>query len=206
MHETPPPDLEWSPLVPGGAAFRTHRLVVRGPTRIELHPSAQARTLIGVVVLVGVIALGIAAWGGVVHEPAAVVTAGVFVLTCAVLASLLHRQLDNRRCFDLALGCYWRARGSGEQPTADALPLSSIRGLQITPEVVIGPEGDYAAYELNLVLEDGRRVNVLDHGNLEALLADATEVASRLHVPLWIAPELRESAEFKALDAGRGPS
>ena len=41
MSEQPPQDLDWSPLVPGGAAFKTHRLVVAAATRIELHPSAQ---------------------------------------------------------------------------------------------------------------------------------------------------------------------
>ena len=196
MNEQPPDDLDWSPLVPGGASFRTHCLIAPTPTRIELHPSASARALVGVVASTGVIASGFVVWGVVVKDGAAIVTGGVFVLTVGVLSLLLHRQLDNRRCFDAELGCYWRARGAVDQqrPGPDAVPLSSIRALQITPELVHHSEGDYTAYELNLVLADGRRVNVLDHGNLERLQTDARQIAAFLRVPLWIEPGLTPTA------------
>lgn len=197
MSEQPPEDLDWSPLVPGGAAFRTHRLVERTATRIELHPSAQARTLIGVVASLGVVALGFVVWGIVVNDPPAMVTAGVFVVTTGVLALLLRRQLDNCRFFDAQLGCYWRSRGAGDPPGSDAVPLSSIRGLQITPERIVNSESDYDAYELNLVLAEGRRVNVLDHGNLPELHADATRIAGFLRVPLWIEPGVERLAAIQ---------
>ncbi|HVH98624.1 MAG TPA: hypothetical protein VM869_07935, partial [Enhygromyxa sp.] len=70
--------------------------------------------------------------------------------------------------------------------------LSSIRGLQITPEEISGGESDFTAYELNLVLDDGRRVNVLDHGNLEQLHDHAKQLAAFLRVPLWIEPKLQD--------------
>jgi hypothetical protein len=198
MSEQPPADLDWSPLVPGGAAFRTHQLVVRSPARIELHPSIQARALIGVFASIGVIAVAIAVWGIIIDEPAAIVTAGVFVLTCSVLVLLLHRQLDNRSFFDAELGRCWSSRDAGDPRRLgpDPVPLSSIRALQNTSEVVIGPEGDYTAYELNLVLERGPRINVLDHGNLEHLHADATQIAALLRVPLWIEAHLTTGREL----------
>lgn len=201
MDDRPPPELDWSPVSPGGASFRTHQLVV-GPARIELHPSANARAVIGVVATVGVIALGFVVWGFVVDEPPAIVTAGVFVLTAGVLAPLLHRQLDNRRFFDAELDRYWSTRGAARDPGPDAVPLSSIRGLQITPELVSGGEADFTAYELNLILVDGRRVNVLDHGNLERLHADATRIAAFLRVPVWVEPGLR--GQISGIDGGRG--
>ena len=45
------------------------------------------------------------------------------------------------------------------------------------------------SYELNVVLQDGSRRNVVDHGNLDALRADARELAMFLVVPLWDATE-----------------
>ena len=186
MSEQPPQDLDWSPLVPGGAAFKTHRLVVPAATRIELHPSAQARTLVGLFVTGALIACGFVAWGIVAEDFAMVVVAGPFALIFGGFSFYLHRLLDNRRYFDAARGQYWR------EPKSELVSLSSIRGLQITPEEISGGESDFTAYELNLVLDDGRRVNVLDHGNLEQLHDHAQQLAAFLRVPLWIEPKLQD--------------
>jgi hypothetical protein len=186
MSDQPPEDLDWSPLVPGGAAFRTHRLLAPTPTRIELHPSANARALVGAFALGSMIAVGFVVWRSVAQDVPGIVTAGAFAVIFAGFALMLHKLLDNHRYFDAELGRYWSTRKASEP-----VPLSSIRGLQITPERVIGPESDYDAYELNLVLVDGRRVNVLDHGNLEQLHADAKQIAAFSRVPLWIEPGLQ---------------
>jgi len=47
----------------------------------------------------------------------------------------------------------------------------------------------FTSYELNLVLKDGSRRNLVDHGNLPALRDDARELAGFLIVPLWDATE-----------------
>jgi hypothetical protein len=44
----------------------------------------------------------------------------------------------------------------------------------------------WPTYELNLVLGDGSRENVVDHGDETALTADAQRLAQFLGVPLWI--------------------
>ena len=64
--------------------------------------------------------------------------------------------------------------------------------MQITPEEISAGESDFTAYELNLVLDDGRRVNVLDHGSLEELHVDTVQIAAYLRVPLWIEPGMRD--------------
>jgi hypothetical protein len=48
-----------------------------------------------------------------------------------------------------------------------------------------GSKSSYTSYELNLVLEDSRRINLVDHGNRKKLIADAQIVAEFLGVPLW---------------------
>ena len=48
-----------------------------------------------------------------------------------------------------------------------------------------GDKSRYYSYELNLVLEDGSRLNVIDHGNVEAIRADAQKLAAFLGKPLW---------------------
>jgi hypothetical protein len=43
----------------------------------------------------------------------------------------------------------------------------------------------YYSFELNLVLENGSRVNVVSHGDKERMVSDAEEVTKFLGKPLW---------------------
>jgi len=45
--------------------------------------------------------------------------------------------------------------------------------------------GSYWSFELNLVLRDGRRLNVMDHGDYDALRRDADTLAEFLGRPVW---------------------
>ena len=64
-------------------------------------------------------------------------------------------------------------------------PLSSIHALQLLSEFVSGSKSSYYSYELNLVLNDGSRINVVDHGNLERLRSDASALSRFLDKPVW---------------------
>jgi hypothetical protein len=52
-------------------------------------------------------------------------------------------------------------------------------------EFVSGSKNSYYSYELNLVLDDGSRINVVDHGNLERLRSDANALSQFLDKPVW---------------------
>jgi hypothetical protein len=164
--------------------FRTHR-ALQQEQRFELVPSGGARGLI-----VGIAVLGVAMLvGGLVGSRVWAdmgllwVGAAMFV-TCGVLALLLRRLLAHSHVFDRASGRYrWTRRPAGE------LALADVRGLQVLRKRVHGPDSDYDADELNLVLIDGRRVNVLDHGEPESLMRDAEALAGWLGRPLWVRRE-----------------
>ncbi len=70
-----------------------------------------------------------------------------------------------------------------------------MHALQLISEYVSG-KSSYYSYELNLVLDDGSRINVVDHGNLAAIREDAGKLALFLAKPLWDAtlrePQQRE--------------
>lgn len=186
------PPLDWSPVAPAGDAFPTHRLVAPTSTRLELRPTVHARRLIGVFLVL--------AAGGVVLSVEAVRTGdwrdigfsvGVALVFLAI-AWVLYRRHFYRRIFDTAVGRYWTARTPGEQdqPTADAVPLAEIRGLQITDETVDGGEVSFTAYELNLVLADGRRVNVIDHARIVQIRDEAAQIGALLGKPVWEKPSI----------------
>jgi hypothetical protein len=70
---------------------------------------------------------------------------------------------------------------------SQATELATIQALQLVTERVSG-KSSYNSYELNLVLKDGKRINVMDHGDQTALNADAEVLARFLNVPIWKQP------------------
>lgn len=63
--------------------------------------------------------------------------------------------------------------------------LKKVHALQLISEYVRGDKSSYYSYELNLVLKDGERINVIDHGDRSAIQRDAQALAGFLGKPLW---------------------
>ena len=63
--------------------------------------------------------------------------------------------------------------------------LDSIHALQLISEYCRGNKSSYYSYELNLVMEDGSRMNVVDHGNQAKLREDAQTLSTFLDKPAW---------------------
>ena len=92
--------------------------------------------------------------------------------------------------FDKVRGFYWKGHRPPYEladPAArkQATRLEQIHALQLLSEYCRGKNNSYYSYELNLVLKDGRRLNVIDHGNLGKLRADAAALARFLGKPVW---------------------
>lgn len=89
--------------------------------------------------------------------------------------------------FDFTRGVYYRGKKMPFEVSDDIERhgyLSDVHAIQILGERVRSKDsGSYTSYELNLVMKDARRVNVMDHG------ADVDEVAkkiaSQLGIPIW---------------------
>ena len=63
--------------------------------------------------------------------------------------------------------------------------LEEIYAIQLLKEYCRGDKSSYYSYELNLVLEDASRINVVDHGKLNLIRSDAEKLAAFLDIPLW---------------------
>lgn len=59
------------------------------------------------------------------------------------------------------------------------ISLSDVHVLQILSEYVNG-KSSFTSFELNLILKDSTRVNVIDHGNLEEIRNNAQTLANTL--------------------------
>jgi hypothetical protein len=86
--------------------------------------------------------------------------------------------------FDRTRGLFWKGRAAPRPDVGGCVHLKSVHALQVISEYH-GGKGSYTSYELNLVLVDGTRVNVVDHGDLARIRKDGASLAEFLGVPLW---------------------
>jgi hypothetical protein len=166
----------WLPLKPGGSNFHSHRLVETTPGSLAVKPTVKL-----------------------------VLFAVAFLVPGVSLTLVLGAQLSPVALFGLpfaavGVGLLWPRKktfdGASRQCTLGAteLPFSSIHAVQVLEEWVTSSEdADYPSYELNLVLADGARLNVFDHGHLGHVREDARAISLCVGCRLWdgtVAPRL----------------
>lgn len=185
---------EWRPLRGGGSNFRTHKLVKENFNRLEFRPTAFALVfflvffLVGLAVMFGFTYLHLSRGTFAFNvESIMPIVLGLIFTTAGIL---MHRAGSEPRVFDKQKGYYWKGR-QGEMGAFDprklkvSAELRRIHALQLISEYCRSDKSSYYSYELNLVLEDGNRLNVVDHGNRKKLREDARTLAAFLGVPVW---------------------
>jgi hypothetical protein len=173
----------WDPLVGGGANFRTRDLVTVNAARVEFPASLGMRLFAGVFLL---LAISAGVVGGVSGGWPLVAFGGAFA---AVGVGLFYFGTAPV-VFDKRHGAFWCGRTApNEVVNRLALKayakLDDIHALQIIRERVRGDDGSYDSFELNLVLTDGRRINVTDHGDYDTLRRNADTLGAFLGRPVW---------------------
>lgn len=158
---------EWTPLKPGGANFTTHALHEheRG---VEYRKNAKLM-LFGAVF--GVVGLGVT-----VAAPATewlMLLLGLPFLAVGAAAMWPTTVLFDRGSRSVTL------RGR-------TIPFSQIAAVQLLTERVDGGDSaDYDSHELNLVLTDGTRLNVVDHGGRKVLRDDLVRLREVIGCKAW---------------------
>lgn len=184
---------EWTPAKGGGTNFLTHSLVEVHPNRIEFRSSAMAKIFAAVFFTAGT---AISVFGGYrLFQDSLTFSAEMmlpFVVGCifAVAGGWMYRSFTAPIVFDTRQGYFWKGRmGPRDVPNIAAIKdlteIGEIHALQIISERCSGKNSSYYSYELNLVLNDGRRINVIDHGNVGRLREDAQRLSHILGVPVW---------------------
>jgi hypothetical protein len=92
--------------------------------------------------------------------------------------------------FDKLSGFFWKGRKiPNEMFSMNTLmeftKLEEIHALQLVSEYFRGGKGSSYIYELNLVLEDGKRIIVVEHGDEEKLREDTNALSEFLGKPVW---------------------
>ena len=185
---------DWTPAKKkGGASFKTHKLVEPNSDRLEFRVSTQAKLFYLTFLVVGVGALigffCIISFGG------RQVNWGTLCLLGAGLAFTTGggRALYIRTApivFDRRRGFFWKGRKNPDhvfdkRTLKHFAELEKIHALQLISKHVSSQNSSYHCYEQNLVLEDGKRINVIDHGNQDSLREDTVTLAAFLDKPIW---------------------
>ena len=188
----------WLPLKPGGTNICTRGLVDVGAHRLEFRTTAGARLFYLAFLFMGLgamIFMPMAMDGAAAHQMFMPILIG---LIFTVVGGCMYYFGTTPVVFDRGSNYYWRGRTSPDvMPDRHAADnwteLEKIHALQIIAEWCRGSSSGsgahrsspYYSYELNLVLANGDRLNVVDHGNLRRLRKDAARLASFLDVPVW---------------------
>ena len=106
---------------------------------------------------------------------------GAILALLILFAFFYNLKLRAAALFDLVDGMFYP---KGFTRDGSGIPLSLLDHLEIIKERCHTSKSSYDSYELNVVLKDGSRYNVLDHGNGRLLWSDAHKLAARLSLPL----------------------
>ena len=187
-------EVAWGPANPGGANFATHKLVQRAPGVLAFRVSHFATFFCGIFVVIGLgvaIGTGLENLQGEQTHPVAMVMGPLMGLVFISVGLLFRYFWGKPRVFDRSAGIYYKGYRKPNllAPRGQKKPafvyLDEIHALQIVSEVVRGDKSTYTSYELNLVLKDATRVNVVDHGNKKVLREDAERLAQALGKVIW---------------------
>jgi hypothetical protein len=178
----------WTPAKGGGASFQTHRLVDVDHQRSEFRATKGALAFAAVFMAFGLIPIPII----VVAEglgAAMIMPIVISMIFVGIGAAMLWFNLAPI-VFDKRRGEYWKGRVAPYEASNVAglkhyAKLGEVHALQIISERCTSKNSSYYSYELNLVLADASRLNVVDHGKLERLREDASRLAAFLEKPVW---------------------
>ncbi len=184
--------IEWTPCQSGGTNIRTHKLVQMGATRVEFRPTAGAVTFFLIFLLIGLgitVGCSIALLAQNSFQWGLLFPIGIGLLFTFIGGAMLYSGTAPI-VFDSVSGYFWKGRKDPRQvfnirEIKHCAKLADIHALQILSEYCRGDKSSYYSYELNLVLHDGSRLNVIDHGNLPKLREDAQRLADFLNKPIW---------------------
>lgn len=159
-----------------GPSFLSHKVIVSGDIAY-LKPTLSAMMFCMVYVIVGVFLVSLATYislSSIKYDLAIFV--GGFGIAIGTFGISLIRPFLKRASFNKELGTFNNHKDHD-------VKLQHIVSLQINNKMIRRKYGlAYACFELNLLTEHGRRINILNHNHLEQLIHDANLLGEFIEV------------------------
>jgi hypothetical protein len=183
---------QWDPLRGGGTNFRTHAMKKVDDNRCVFKTAGGYIAFCALFMAIGLgvtIAILFASHASQFKDYLPLLIGVVFGAVGFCMLYFGGKPVT----FDRESGLAWRGWRDprsdfehGQEKIPMLCRLDEIHALQIVSEFVKGSKNrSYLSYELNLVMPDGSRLNVVDHGDIARLRLDAAELGLFLEVPVW---------------------
>ena len=183
---------EWAPLKRGGTNICTHILDNSQRNKLIFKPTKGVLIFIGVFTVIGLIALiapivillnqDLKQWSLLFISFS---FGGIFTS----VSLLMFKNMAQQKVFDIFYSEYY----TGKKKPHDLIPnkknplisFRDIEALQILREHVRTNKTRYYSYELNFVMKDAKRINIVDHGKINQLREDAKILSMHIGTPVW---------------------
>lgn len=171
---------EWTPVFKdSNGNFKIKRIAEKDGGRLGFQKSNSSMSMYRNCALMGLVALAYM----VITQNAVFILRVISLL--AVVVGLWGMYLQSQPFFfDKAAGIF----KNGRKQTVKLDDVYALQLLSREVQVKAPPKGEMKkikTYELNLVLNDGKRVNVLAHGGFQEMKEDSDIVSRFIDKPLW---------------------
>lgn len=178
------------PIAIGGSNFETQVLHQNSNHKVSFKPSLGYALFCSVFALGSFIVLTIGIYQYTQHKNFDFLIEHWFVVLWFILwtagTSFLFRSFFMPIVFDKSINRYYKGFIKDTSKLSEKnIALSRIVAIQIIGEVIKSKDSRYKSFELNIVLDNSKRLNVIDHGNIKGVTTDAQTLSEFLQVPIW---------------------
>lgn len=174
-----------TPLVGGGSNFGTHTLKINNNVyQFKLSIGSYLFSFVFTGMGMLFVYIGFFSDGGIGFIPSF-----VGLIFTGVGIFIFYQFYSSVATFDIYKNIFYKGSKAQSNPNGTQIWFDDIVSLQIVSELITsrskeGNVSTYESYELNLVLRDNSRINVVDHGNYKQLQKDALLVSRAINKPL----------------------
>lgn len=181
--------IEWGPAKSGGTNFKTNSLIKVSSSVYRYQLSIGGKLFIGVFGLIGFIVFIVALSLLISSNPT-----GYFLLLFSLVfmaaAYFMYRSMGTPIVLDRTMGVIWKGKKppkfTGDQSaSSEVIYTNDVHAIQVISEWIRSDKNSYSSYEINLVLKDATRFNLVDHGNKQQILSDAQDLSEFFGKPVW---------------------
>lgn len=193
----------WEPLTEGGANYLSHKFRQISADRAEFDPSIMGCGVTALILGIGLFMLpfvlipflafcgfiSTGEWIGLIFIPI-ILCPAAFALLILVAGGAAFVNTFRPIVFDQNKGRFWKGyREPAELDNESSCEINHIHAIQLISEFNKKKHDKktitYYSHEINLVLDSGQRVHVVEHGDLAQMRTDAKLLGIFLSVPVW---------------------
>jgi hypothetical protein len=173
--------------------MQMRKLITVGANRIEFRMTSKAKSFyLSFFIIGGLVFL----FPILVQRPLSVSSFIFLILVYAALCvtgGLMIFSSAKPIIFDKIRGFYWKGRKKPDEVCARQNPgscarIEDIHALQLLSKMTTGGSNE-SIYELNLILNNSRRIHLTDQRNLDAARNHASILSRFLEKPIWDATQ-----------------